>query len=94
VHRATSDGYVVASSAAQAGRLTQSAGKHLGDLDVFRRAMPDVADARFALWVDPQSLASALGHGGADLRAVAGFGLTATSDGSGNGSFRARLVTR
>jgi hypothetical protein len=98
VHRVTADGYVVASSPAQADRLTQSSGgKRLGDLDAFRRALPDVNGARFALWVDVQVVLSDLhGSGGdvADLKPVAGFGLTATSDGSGNGSFRARLVTR
>jgi hypothetical protein len=95
VHRATADGYVVASSPAQADRLTQpSGGKRLRDLDAFRRALPDVNGARFALWVDPQTVLSGLGRGGADLTSIAGFGLTATSDGAGNGSFRARLVTR
>ena len=57
VHRVTGDGYVVASSPAQADRLTQSSGgKRLGDLDAFRRALPDVNGARFALWVDVQVL--------------------------------------
>jgi Protein of unknown function (DUF3352) len=94
VHRVTSDGYVVASSAGQADRLTSSAGKKLGDLDAFRRALPDVDGARFALWVDPDSVFTGLrGADVADLKPIAGFGLTATSDGSGNGSFSARLVT-
>jgi hypothetical protein len=98
VHRTTGDGYVVASSAAQADRLTAAPGaKTLGDLEAFRRALPDVDGARFALWADPQSLLSGLRGSGADLadlKPIAGVGLTATSDGSGNGSFRARLVTR
>ena len=98
VHRVTGDGYVLASSAAQAGRLTQSsAGKRLGDLDAFRRAMPDVDRARFAVWVDVHGLLAPMLGGGADvpdLKPIAGFGITATSDGSGNGSFRARLVAR
>jgi Protein of unknown function (DUF3352) len=97
VHQVTGDGFVLASSRAQADRLTQPAGgKRLGDLDAFRRALPDVDAARFALWVDPQSVYAGLRGGAvvADLKPIAGFGLTATSDGSGNGSFRARLVTR
>jgi hypothetical protein len=95
VHRATGDGYVVASSAAQADRLTTAPGaKTLGDLEAFRRALPDLDGARFALWADPQSLVSGLQGSVADLKPIAGVGLTATSDGSGNGSFRARLVTR
>ena len=97
VHKATADGYVLASSTAAADRLTATPGKRLGDLDAFRRALPDVDGARFALWIDPQSALSGLGtlSGAADaLKPIAGFGLTATSDGSGNGSFRARLVTR
>ena len=94
VHRVTGDGYVVASSPAQADRLTSATGKKLRDLDAFRRALPDVDGARFALWVDPGSVFAGLrGADAADLEPVAGFGLTATSDGAGNGSFRARLVT-
>jgi hypothetical protein len=94
VHRVTGDGYVVASSAGQADRLTSTTGKKLGDLDAFRRALPDVNGARFALWIDPDSVFNGLrGGDAADVKPIAGFGLTATSDGSGNGSFRARLVT-
>ena len=98
VHRVTADGYVLASSGAQADRLTRtSAGKRLGDLDAFRRALPDVNGARFALWLDVHSLVTPmLGPAGdmPDLKPIAGLGITATSDGSGNGSFRARLVAR
>jgi hypothetical protein len=97
VHHATSDGYVVASSAAQATRLaTAAGGKRLGDVAAFRKALPDVDKARFAFWVDVHGVAAPLLGGDGeltDLKPIAGFGLTATSDGSGNGSFRARLVT-
>jgi Protein of unknown function (DUF3352) len=97
VHKVTGDGYVLASSLAAADRLTATPAKRLNDLAAFRRALPDVDGARFAVWIDPQGALSGLGPLSADaaaLKPVAGFGLTATSDGSGNGSFRARLVTR
>jgi hypothetical protein len=97
IHRVAGDGYVVASSKAQADRMTQPAGKSLGDLDGFRRALPDVAGAQFALWVDLQGVAAAVPGDAAnmaDLKPLVGFGVTSTQDGAGNGSFRARLVTR
>jgi Protein of unknown function (DUF3352) len=95
-HRVTGDGYVVASSKAQADRMTKPAGKSLGDLAGFRQALPDVAGAQFALWVDLQGVAAAIpGDAGnaKDLKPLVGFGITSTTDGDGNGSFRARLVT-
>jgi hypothetical protein len=95
-HQVTGDGYVVASSAAQADRMTKSASgsKHLGDLPAFRRALPDLDGARYALWVDLQGVITPLsGSDSADLKRIAGLGMTSTSDGTGGGSFRLRLVT-
>jgi hypothetical protein len=95
IHRVTGDGYLVASSAAQADRMTKPSGKSLGDNPAFRRALPDLAGARAAVWVDVQGLVGPfIGNAPADLKPIAGFGITSTSDGSGGGSFRARLVTR
>jgi len=95
-HRVAGDGYVVASSKAQADRMTQPAAKSLGDLEGFRRALPDVSGAQFALWVDLQGVAAAVPGDSAnekDLKPLVGVGITSTTDGAGNGSFRARLVT-
>jgi hypothetical protein len=95
IHRATGDGYIVASSAVQADRMTKPSGKTLGDNPAFRRALPDLAGARYAAWMDVQGLVGPfIGSAPADLKPIAGFGVTSTSDGNGGGSFRARLVTR
>lgn len=99
VHRATDDGYVLASTQAQAARLTDTAtGDRLGDVSAFRSALPDVDGARFAAWVDLREVLAAFAgqrDGGLpkDLRPLQGAGMTATSDGKGAGSFRLRLVT-
>ena len=52
--------------------------------------------ARFALWVDLQGVAAPVPGDAAneqDLKPIVGLGITSTSDGAGNGTFRARLVT-
>ncbi len=110
VHRQTPHGYVVATSAAQAARLSASAAPRLGDAEDFRRALPDLAAARFALWVDVDAaLQAANAGGGGDvsvpaLAPVRGLGLTASTDQAGTDqagtdhagtvTFRLRLVTR
>jgi hypothetical protein len=95
IHRATGDGYIVASSAAQAARMTKPSSETLGDNPAFRRALPDLAGARYAFWIDVQGVVGPfIGSAPADLKPIAGFGVTSTSDGKGGGSFRARLVTR
>ena len=101
---ATDDGYVVATGPAMAGRLTDSSGSRLGSSAAFRRALPDVDDARMAVWVDVKPLISSLsgmfgGPAGPDepvdpnLEPIAGFGMTLSTDGDSGGSFRMRLVT-
>lgn len=98
VHRATDDGYVAASTEAQAARITAGAGgERLGDVPAFRRALPDVDAARFAAWVDLDAVLQAMAgtrDGGlpADLRPLDGVGVTATTDGHGAGAFRVRLL--
>ena len=100
----TGDGYVVATGDAMLRRLSGGdGGARLGDTDAFRRALPDVEDARLAVWVDVAPLVSGLtaGLGGPaggdrvdpDLEPLVGLGMTlATADG-GRGEFRMRLVT-
>jgi Protein of unknown function (DUF3352) len=94
-HKVTGDGYVVASSASEAARLTAaSGGKRLGDVPAFKQALPEVKGARFALWIDPNGLMRPLsGNSPADLKPIAGLGITMTSDGAGNGNMLMRLVT-
>lgn len=102
VHHTTADGYVVASDSAQAARLTSPAGRRLADLPAFRAALPDLDTARFAAWLDVRTVVADLlggrdgAAGGASraLAPIAGFGVTASSDSSGDATFRARLVTR
>jgi hypothetical protein len=99
VHRQTGDGYVVASTAAQASRLSSPAATRLGDDPDFRRALPDLSSARFAVWVDVAAAARAYLGGGSgavtvpDLAPVAGVGLAVHTDHDGSASFRLRVVT-
>ncbi|HSR26367.1 MAG TPA: hypothetical protein VLW53_22615, partial [Candidatus Eisenbacteria bacterium] len=65
--------------------------------EAFRRALPDVDSAGFAVWVDVRALAKTFfddsGHVDKDLAPIAGVGMTAVSDGNGSATFRLRLVT-
>ncbi|MBA2769815.1 MAG: DUF3352 domain-containing protein [Sporichthyaceae bacterium] len=94
----TEDGYVVASSGSMLRRLT--AGGTLGDIEAFRRALPDADDARMALWLDVEPLVQSLtgafdGSAEVDpnLAPLAGFGMTVSTQDGGSGEFRLRLVT-
>ena len=94
----TEDGYVVASSGSMLRRLT--AGGTLGDIEAFRRALPDADDARMALWLDVvplvQSLTGAFDRSAEvdpNLAPLVGFGMTVSTEDSGRGAFRLRLVT-
>lgn len=99
LRRQTEDGIVVATTADQADRLAgKLAGKGgLGQSKAFRRALPDVDEAGFALWVDVRGLARTFfpddGSVDADLEPIAGIGMTAVSDGKGSATYRVRLVT-
>ena len=101
----TGDGqYVLGSSEGHADRLLAGEGG-LGELPAFRQALPDLADADVAVWVDPVGLIEALfggwdtGDSGdeatdPDLAPLAGVGLTANSRDDGEGTFRFRIVAR
>jgi hypothetical protein len=94
-HRQTKDGYVVASGKAEADRL-MATGK-LGDNPAFRKALPDVADANVAVWVDVRGLATAfMGSGDTkvdeNLAPIDGVGVTAHVGADGTTAFRLRLV--
>jgi hypothetical protein len=100
----TGDGqYVVGSTEGLSDRLASGEGG-LGDQPAFRQALPDLADAEVALWVDPAGLVTAI-FGGWDtgsegdesdsgLEPIAGVGLTASSQDDGRGTFRFRIVAR
>ena len=100
----TADGrYTVGSTARYVDRL-MSGEAGLGDRPEFRAALPDLAGAEVAVWVDPAGVIAAL-FGGWDtggtsdepdsgLEQVAGAGLTASSDDDGTGVFRFRIVAR
>ncbi|MDQ1643746.1 MAG: hypothetical protein QOJ90_3097, partial [Actinomycetota bacterium] len=94
-HRQTKDGYVISSGKAEADRLT--ANGTLGDNPAFRKALPDVADANVAVWVDVNGLATAIMGSGdkkvdENLAPIDGVGLTAHVGADGSASFRLRLV--
>jgi hypothetical protein len=94
-HRQTADGVVIASSKAESDRLLAN-GK-LGDSPAFRKALPDVADANVALWVDVKGLATAfMGEGNtkvdANLAPIDGLGMTVHVGADGSATFRMRLV--
>jgi hypothetical protein len=101
VHHQTDTGYVVATSAAQAARLSTSAGQRLADSADFNQALPDLSTARFALWVDVDAAVKAASTGGGDfsvspaLAPVRGLGVTSSTSTDGDtASFRLRLVVR
>lgn len=93
----TGDGYVIGSDAATLRRLEAAAGNGLGGREAFQRALPDVADARMALWLDPRPLVRGLAFSAEEedpnLTPLAGFGMTVATGEDGSGSFRMRLVT-
>jgi hypothetical protein len=93
VHRAAGGDLVVASSDRHAELMSRSG--TLGDVPAFSRALPDLADAEVAIWVDPPMLFETLfgGDGGADenLEPIDGVGLTMSGD-KDSASYRFRLV--
>ncbi|HEX6921484.1 MAG TPA: hypothetical protein VF314_14785, partial [Actinomycetes bacterium] len=95
LRRQTENGILVASTAAQADRLAGKGG--LGQSKAFRRALPDVDEAGFAVWVDVRGLVRSFfpdeGSVDADIEPIAGIGMTAVSDGKGSATYRVRLVT-
>lgn len=60
----TDDGYIVATNNATLPALSATSGDSLGQRAVFRRALPDVADARMALWIGVRPLVSSDGADG------------------------------
>ena len=103
VLRTDGDSYVLATSRRHADRLL--APGDLGDQPGFAAALPDLADADAAVWVDPSALLKALfggwssatdddlDDGDEDLEQVAGVGATLTSGEDGAADFRFRIVT-
>ncbi|HTE72789.1 MAG TPA: DUF3352 domain-containing protein [Actinomycetes bacterium] len=102
VLRTDGDSYVLATSGRQAARLV--APGDLGDQPGFAAALPDLADADAAAWVDPSALVQTLfsgwsastdepGDGDDDLEQVTGVGATLTSGDDGTAVFRFRIVT-
>ena len=73
-----------------------SAARRLGDLPAFRRALPDLDGARFALWVDLQACSRAA-IGQATLKTssrIAGFGRDRRAATAPAAAASGRLVTR
>ena len=104
VLRTDGDSYVLATSGRQAARLL--APGDLGDQPGFAAALPDLADADAAVWVDPSALLQTLFGGWSattdddlgedgddDLEQVTGVGATLTSGNDGTADFRFRIVT-
>ena len=104
VLRTDGDSYVLATSGRQAERLL--APGDLGDQPGFAAALPDLADADAAVWVDPSALLQTLfggwstgsadeaeDDGGEDLDQITGVGATLTSGDNGSADFRFRIVT-
>ena len=95
VRRAAGNDLVLASTQAEASRLAQHG--DLGSNADFRDALPDLASAHVAIWVDPATLVTSL-FGGSDvdenLSHVKGVGITVSSDHSGTATYRFRLVAR
>jgi len=88
--RTTGDSTVFASSADYAGKLAAAGG--LGNSDLFKAAMPELAGSQFAMYVDVRK-SGQLGGGdlsgpGTELRA---FGLTASTSGDAS-TLHLRLV--
>ena len=104
VLRTDGDSYVLATSGRQAARLL--APGDLGDQPGFAAALPDLADADAAVWLDPSALMQTLfggwsattddqpgDEGDDDLDQVTGVGATLTSGDDGTADFRFRIVT-
>jgi hypothetical protein len=95
VRREAGGDLIVASTRGEATRL--AAAGELGSDPDFRDALPDLASAQVAIWVDPATLVTSL-FGGSDpdenLNHVKGLGITVSSDHSGTASYRFRLVAR
>ena len=104
VLRTDGDSYVLATSRRQADRLL--APGDLGDQPGFAAALPDLARADAAAWVDPSALLQTLfggwstgsveesgDDGDDDLDRIAGVGATLTSGDDGTADFRFRIVT-
>lgn len=105
VLRTDGDSYVLATSGRQAARLL--APGDLGDQPGFAAALPDLADADAAVWLDPSALVQTLFGGWSDttddqpgderdddLDQVTGVGATLTSGDDGTADFRFRIVTQ
>jgi hypothetical protein len=96
VRRQAGGDLVVASTDREADRLSRSG--TLGDVPAFHRALPDLAGADVALWLDPGKVVSAVfGADSSDrnLAAVAGVGFTVSSrhgSDTGSATYRFRLV--
>jgi hypothetical protein len=103
VLRTDGDSYALGSSARHTDAVLASRGR-LGELPVFRQALPELADADVAVWADPVGVMEAIfaGWGGPDrspetdpdLEPLAGIGVTASSRDDGEGTFRVRIVAR
>jgi hypothetical protein len=95
VRREAGGDLIVASTQGEASRL--AAAGDLGSNADFRDALPDLASADVAIWVDPATLVTSL-FGGSDvdenLSHVKGVGITVSSDHSGTATYRFRLVAR
>jgi hypothetical protein len=97
VRRESGGDLVVASTPEQAGRLVGDG--TLGDSAAFRAALPQLADADAALWIDPVRLGEVLfgGLGRApvddELAPVAGVGATVHGEAGDVASYRLRVVT-
>jgi hypothetical protein len=93
VHQEAGGDLVVASTDRQADLLSRSG--TLGDVPAFSRALPDLADAEVAVWVDLATVFETLfgGDGGADenLQPIDGVGLTMSGD-KDTATYRFRLV--
>ncbi|MGH8869796.1 MAG: DUF3352 domain-containing protein [Actinomycetes bacterium] len=98
VRRPTEDGIVVTSDPSYAAQLGSDGA--LGQTDGFQAALPEVDGADFAVWVDLDRLASALGSEAGDaetresMEAVDGIGATGAIEDTGDVTYRLRVVTR
>ncbi|MCA1710623.1 MAG: DUF3352 domain-containing protein, partial [Actinobacteria bacterium] len=90
--RRTSDGLVGGSTAAVVDRV--AADGTLGEQDAFRRAVPDADDAGLVVFVDVPRAVRLFGPDSSQLERVEAFGMTASADSSGDGSFRLRVTFR
>lgn len=84
-------------------RVVVSSGKYLaqvlapkskaGDLDAFKRALPDAEGSYFSLYADMESLVALLGGIPDDYKGLEGIGLTTTMESADTYSIRLRLTT-